>query len=142
MLAPLKLTPLSPSPTGILVFLWSGLVFLFCLSIASLVTTSEEAVHHTGLFPRGSVSWTPVNVEWRVCPDLTTALMSNFPTNMLIVLAYLDNIRDHHWLSAFTLLVLFRTADICILCAAQEHCKGVGRLTFCLETVARWSTFF
>ena len=52
--------------------------------------------------------------------DYFDAILS---TDTLIVLTHLNDVRDHRWLSAFTLLVLFSTADICISCA---QCKNTA----------------
>ena len=52
--------------------------------------------------------------------DYFDAILS---TDTLIVLTHLNDVRDHCWLSAFTLLVLYSTADICISCA---QCKNTA----------------
>ena len=115
-----------PPLAGILVFLQSYLQPLFGLSDVDLA-----GIRYTTLdcLPRGNyVSFTLVNIKWRVHPELKTTLM--LPANMPDVLPRPSSyIGYHHQWSLLLLLSLVWVARICcFLCGrgrgiADEVCR-------------------
>ena len=142
MLAPLWVTSLS-SPShrhpGVPSFLSS---LSLCLSNPGLATTSGDAVHHTGLFMQRYHILNPVNVQWRICPDLKTTLMPTFYRHTRCTCSSQQRKGSTLALSFHSPGPLQDCRHLYSVCTVQEHCEEVCRLIFCFETVARWSMFF
>ena len=134
-----------PSPIGILVFLWFCLLlFPFFLSIAG----------RTGHNFRGNSI-----PHWIVCPEIAYPGLQSMLSGEFVQIwrlpwcqtsckhAYCTCSSQQHKGSlqvvcSYTPGLLQDCWHLYLVYTVQQHCKGVGRLTFCLETVARWSMFF